>query len=124
MNRRLIGGLLLLLGAAVIVRPYLPAGPGWLGVRIEPAPGGRGVRIVEPMPGGPAAAAGLAAGDVITRLGDDEVADVRGFIARIAGSRPGESVDLTVRRDGRETSFKVRLGRRPRDLPDPSLEEE
>lgn len=61
---------------------------------------------------GPAAEAGLKGGDVITRFNDSVVAtadDIRGLLKKC---KPGEEVELIVRRDEKKLSLTVKLGKR------------
>jgi carboxyl-terminal processing protease len=74
--------------------------------------GGEGVRVVAPMPGSPAARAGLQAGDVIVKLDDQPLLGVplSDAISRMRG-QPGTPVSITVRRPGIEQEFTVALTR-------------
>ncbi len=87
---------------------------GYLGVDATDAgdrPGG-GARITVVAPDGPAGAAGLAPGDVVTTLAGDRVSDVADLLAAVARRHPGDPVDVIVwRGDGRST-IKVTLGER------------
>ena len=62
---------------------------------------------------GPAAKAGIRAGDVV--VGDQRRSDrsSRGLIRAVAVVPPGNSVRVTVRRQGREMEIPVNVGRRP-----------
>lgn len=66
-------------------------------------------------PEGPAAAAGLKAGDVITRLGSQAVSSGPSLISAIWTHQPGDTVPLTYERDGRESTVQVTLGERKGD---------
>jgi C-terminal processing protease CtpA/Prc len=69
-----------------------------------------GALISEVMKDSPAEKAGLLAGDVITKIGDkavDDEGDVRHLIQE---HKPGDQVDFTVMRDGKEETVKVTLG--------------
>jgi hypothetical protein len=70
-----------------------------------------GVRVAGVSPGGPAAEAGIQIGDVIVEIDGAALADPRGrdregqsptelLLAQMGNVEPGESVELTVRRDG------------------------
>jgi len=61
--------------------------------RLGAPPGTSGVVVASLEGGGPADAAGLERGDVITRCGDAAVADAAGLLDRILAGRPGD--DLT-----------------------------
>ena len=58
---------------------------------------GVGVRIMDVFAFGPAERAGLRAGDVLIRWGDDDLWDTR-LRQRLAAAKPGDAADLTVRR--------------------------
>lgn len=87
---------------------------GWLGVAAADAVerAGGGAQISGLTPGGPAEAAGLLAGDVVSALGDDRVADVADLIAAVARRRPGDPVTLTVWRGTERARVSVKLGER------------
>jgi len=87
---------------------------GWLGVAAADAVefAGGGAQISGLTSGGPADAAGLLAGDVVSALGDDRVADVADLIAAVARRRPGDPVTLTVWRGTERSRVSVKLGER------------
>ncbi len=68
--------------------------------------------LVNNVPEGPAAEAGIQAGDVIVRFAGQPVADIRDLVRRVADSPVGEAVPLTVLRDGKEVALEITLGRR------------
>ena len=59
---------------------------------------GAGLRTVEP--GSAADEAGLEPGDVVTRIDGEPVSGFQSLVATIRGYRPGDTVTLTVVRDG------------------------
>ena len=63
--------------------------------------------------GGPAASAGLKAGDVITSLGGKHVANYDALTAAVSATKPGEKVTVTVKRHGSTRSVSVTMGSRP-----------
>ena len=65
------------------------------------------------VPGSPAAKAGLQAGDLITAVNGTAVASVNQFVATIANYAPGDTVTLTVNRNGQNKQIKVTLGAQP-----------
>ncbi|MBB3660564.1 serine protease Do [Rhizobium sp. BK650] len=100
---------------------------GWLGVylqemtkeiaealRIDPA---RGVLISGVDPRGPAAPAGIRAGDVIVNLNNLEVRDPRQLQRIVAEIPVGTAVPVTVVREGRSTELTVTLTRREAPVP-------
>ncbi|HEX6920131.1 MAG TPA: trypsin-like peptidase domain-containing protein [Actinomycetes bacterium] len=60
--------------------------------------------------GGPAEKAGLKPGDVIVAIDGKRVADSSELIVAIRSKSPGDTVRLTVRRDGDQKTLEVRLG--------------
>lgn len=81
-----------------------------LGLSVEMADGL--VRVTAPMPGTPAARAGLRAGDLIIRLDDEPVVGMTlaDAVARMRGE-PGSPIELTIRRAGQEDLLTVSLVR-------------
>jgi putative serine protease PepD len=63
--------------------------------------------------GGPAASGGLRAGDVITSLDGTTVRDSSSLVAAIASHKPGDKVDVTVRRGSNTVHATVTLGTQP-----------
>ena len=98
---------------------------GWLGVSVSDAVvagavnGGRaaGVAIVGIDRAGPAARAGLRAGDVVTSVNGDRVDTSRGLTRAVAATAPGGAVTLAVRRGTQTLELPVTVGRRPSDPP-------
>ena len=68
--------------------------------------------MVTDVPAGPAADAGVQAGDVITRFAGGDVADTRDLVRRVADAPVGQAVDVTVQRAGKPVDLKITLGRR------------
>jgi serine protease Do len=95
---------------------------GWLGVSVqdaateEGAPRGaarRGVMIAGVERNSPAARAGLRAGDVVTALNGERIETSRALVRNVAAVPPGNTVKLSVLREGREREVPVQVGRRP-----------
>ncbi len=89
---------------------------GWLGVEVreDTIPGG-GVAIDSVDRAGPAARAGLRAGDVVTAVNGEPVGSANALIKAIAALPPGSVVSLTVHRGTHDVSVPVTVGRRPAD---------
>ncbi len=94
---------------------------GWLGVRIQDvtddvaeAIGMEKVAgaLVTDVPEGPAAEAGMEAGDVILSFDGKDVQDTRGLVRQVGNSEVGKTVRVVVFRDGKTKTLKVTLGRR------------
>ncbi len=67
--------------------------------------------------GSPAAKAGLQPGDVVTAINSNEVHSTNGFIATVGNYKPGQTVTMTVRRNGTNHQIHVTLGDRPATAP-------
>lgn len=88
-----------------------------IGITLDMEYGGDGARVGGPSggagavePDGPADRAGLREGDVVTRAGEREVHSGEELIVRIRSHRPGDKLELNVRRKGEERSVRVTLG--------------
>ena len=96
---------------------------GWIGVQIQPVTAEiadnlglkspEGALVSDPQANGPAAKAGIEAGDVITAVNGSAVKDARDLAKQIGAMAPGASVKLTVWRKGEEKSFSMTLGELP-----------
>ncbi|MET9750604.1 S1C family serine protease [Streptomyces ardesiacus] len=69
-----------------------------------------GVAVVEVRKGGPAADAGLRAGDIVVRLGDTDITTVTSLSEALASMRPGDRTKVTYTRNGAEHTAEVTLG--------------
>ena len=74
----------------------------------------RGVVVLDLAAGGPAAAAGLRYGDVITGLSGRAITDVADLQGALRSTRPGQQVPTTVQRASRTLSVTVTIGDAPR----------
>ena len=68
------------------------------------------------VPDGPAAKAGVKDGDIITKMGDQPVDALHPLDAVLSQFSPGDTVRLTVLRDGQTLTIDVVLGVRPAGL--------
>ncbi|UGQ09483.1 trypsin-like peptidase domain-containing protein [Yinghuangia sp. ASG 101] len=59
--------------------------------------------------GGPADRAGLRAGDIVTAIDGKKVADANELVVAVRSRTPGETVRLTVQRDGGEVTLPLTL---------------
>jgi len=94
---------------------------GWLGVRIQDVTPdvaeAMGLEIaagalVTDVPAGPAADAGMLAGDVITSFDGVKVPDTRELVRQVGYTEVGKMVRVVVFREGATKTLKVTLGRR------------
>jgi putative serine protease PepD len=84
----------------------------YLGVSLEDAASG-GARIATVTSGSPAAHAGLKAGDVVTALDGHSIANAEELTAAVVSKQPGDTVKITVKRDGSTKTLTATLGTRP-----------
>ncbi|MEX1236562.1 MAG: Do family serine endopeptidase [Roseovarius sp.] len=68
--------------------------------------------LVTDVPDGPAAEAGMMAGDVITSFDGVKVPDTRELVRQVGETEVGKTVRVVVFRDGGTQTLKVTLGRR------------
>jgi hypothetical protein len=92
-----------------------PASPGYgayLGTvpDMTGAPGG--VRLVGVRAGSPAEKAGLRGDDIITRIGSTDTPDLQAMTDALRSHRPGDTVEIVVRRGAGVTKFRATLGTR------------
>ena len=97
--------------AALATAPV--SGSGYLGVYLEGAADGGGVRLAEIVGDSPAAKAGLKAGDVIVAIGDRTTASEEELRSAIAGFGAGAKVKITFLRDGEKRRTSARLATAP-----------
>lgn len=96
---------------------------GWLGVQAQDltpelaqrtgAKSGTGVLISAVARRGPAAAAGLKPGDVVTAIEGKAVPDAAALMAATAAIKPGSVVNVDVLRQAKPLSLRATLGERP-----------
>jgi S1-C subfamily serine protease len=72
-----------------------------------------GVGVVAITSGGGAERAGLRAGDVITAVGGAQTTDTTALSQALAAAEPGDTVTVTISRDGQDRSVQVTLGELP-----------
>lgn len=95
---------------------------GWLGANYGDAPilpgslpsgAPRGVALTRILPGGPAAQAGLQVGDVLTRIGDEDIVDQADLRDREAATPPGSRIRVSGLRAGVPFDVELELVQRP-----------
>lgn len=79
------------------------------------APAENGVQIAQVRPGSPAAQAGLATGDVVTRVGGEPVATPQAFVAAVRTARAGRVTTFDIERQGQTLALPVTLLEAPRE---------
>ncbi|MEQ1709032.1 MAG: trypsin-like peptidase domain-containing protein [Terricaulis sp.] len=94
---------------------------GWLGVRLANLSEEAGARagyageggavVTRITPNGPAAAAGLRAGDVVVKFGDRDVADSRALTRMVGEAQVGDQVVLEIVREGQRLALRATIQR-------------
>jgi S1-C subfamily serine protease len=101
-----------------VSRPWLGASTQSLTsdlARLLGTPGARGVLVTDVVPGGPAARAGLRAGDVVVQVDQSRI-ESRGHLdGAVRRGKPGQVVRLRALRRARPVVAEVRLGEEPDD---------
>jgi hypothetical protein len=72
-----------------------------------PPRGQPGVLLSDVRPGGGAEKGGMKRGDILVRLGKNEVRSVEDLMYVLMSSKPGETVTASVLRDGKEVKLEV-----------------
>ena len=81
-----------------------------IGVTLDTSYTDGGSRISEVNPGGPAEAAGLRSGDIITALAGRETSDSTELVVAIRDFAPGDTVGITYLRSGESQTVDLVLG--------------
>ena len=87
----------------------------YLGVTLDFENAGNGVGIQEVAPNSPASKAGVQPGDVILKIGDSDVASVQDLPGILRQRKPGDEVDVLVKRAGKDVTVTVKLTGPPRN---------
>jgi serine protease Do len=80
---------------------------GYLGLRMVETPAGVGV--VAPIPGGPAEAAGVQAGDLVENYDGEKVRSMEQLINSVQRTRIGRKVSLIVNREGQQVKLEATI---------------
>jgi len=88
--------------------------PGYLGLMADDAKDrGRGVRVTNIRPIGPAAMGGVLKGDLITSIDGVRVRQMSDMAAILGVCRAGQTIAVDVLRADKKQSLKITLGHRP-----------
>jgi putative serine protease PepD len=85
----------------------------YLGVSTGDTAGTAGAAVGEVVQGGPAASAGLRAGDVVTAVDGTPIDGSADLVAAIAAKKPGDRITLTVARGSGTETVTATLGTQP-----------
>jgi len=84
--------------------------PGYVGMAIRTTEEPRQVVIGDVLEGSPAKKAGLKKDDVILKVGAGEATDLRTTIDLCRRAKPGSTLTLRIKRDGKEQDIAVKVG--------------
>ena len=109
--------------AAAAPQPAAKPASAFLGVVVAAVPAmlaehlglkaGEGIVVQALVPDGPAAKAGVAVHDVITRVADHPVGSPVDLTQQVAARKPGETIRLMLIHQGKPAAIEVALGPRP-----------
>jgi S1-C subfamily serine protease len=89
---------------------------GYMGVQLDHrTDGGSGALVADVVAGSAAAKAGIKVGDVVVAVDGEPITGQAALIATIRDLAPGESVTVSLVRDGEPVDVVVVLGERPPD---------
>jgi serine protease DegS len=90
---------------------------GWMGLEVQTISGPglqrQSLRVTGTHPRGPAAKTGIKEGDIITHIDMQPVMDGRATMHQIALLRPGDAVEISLRRGEQDLVLQVIVGIRP-----------
>lgn len=97
---------------------------GYLGVRFSSAPveidssfvGGKGVRILEVVPGGSADKAGMKVDDIVMKIDGNPVEGSESLSSFVRAKRPGATIDIEVLRGDKIVKIPLSLAEMPDDV--------
>lgn len=95
----------------VVIQPLTPDLADSFG--IEP---GKGILVAQVADGSPAQQAGIKQGDVIVAFEGNKVTNIGHFRNQVSITPPGNRVELTVLRDGKEKTVHVSIGKLGKNL--------
>ncbi|MDR2400126.1 MAG: Do family serine endopeptidase [Deferribacteraceae bacterium] len=95
---------------------------GWLGITLQNIdnnlaksfglPDTEGALVADVIKGDPADTAGVKSGDVIKKVDGNDIIDSRALTQYVGGKKPGDTVRLSIVRDGKSITIGVKLGER------------
>jgi S1-C subfamily serine protease len=101
------------LGASTIAARPAPTKPGapmrQVGVSVARTESGEGARVTRVAEGSTAATGGLKVDDIITAVADKPVKSAEDYLKALGGHKDGDSVEFTVKREGKPVKLKLTL---------------
>ena len=92
--------------------PFAKRLSGFLGVQLKEDEKSGEVSITELVEDQAAAKAGLLAGDVLLKVGEEKIENIEGLQTSMKELSEGDTVSLTYRRDDKEQAIELKLGGR------------
>jgi hypothetical protein len=106
----MIGNMMKLFGGMLRVQPESAARPrGFLGAELTESDSRVVVGAV--LTGSPAEKAGLKTGDVVKRIGDNEIESIKDVNRRLKSRPEGETISIGANRDGADREVTIKLGK-------------
>ncbi len=68
-----------------------------------------GLKLSDVRPGGPASRAGIKGGDIIVVFGGKPIGTIYDYMESLKGYKPGDQVEVIVKRAGKDVKFNVKL---------------
>ncbi len=73
----------------------------------------KGVKLSAVREGSPAEKGGIKGGDVIIGFGGKPIATIYDYTDSLGRSKPGDQVEIVVKRDGKDVTLKITIGSKP-----------
>ncbi|MFQ9634673.1 MAG: PDZ domain-containing protein, partial [Coprobacillus cateniformis] len=70
----------------------------------------KGIYVADVQNDSAASKAGIQTGDVITKFDNEEIESYKDFLTKLYSKKPGDTVKLTINRNGSTSTVNVKLG--------------
>ena len=86
---------------------------GFIGLKFKWDEDKKVAEVLETVKDSPAEKAGLKEGDIVSKINGKESRDSQDFVDKVRAAKPGDTLTLTLSRDGKEMEIKVKAGKAP-----------
>lgn len=86
---------------------------GFIGLKFKWDEDKKVAEVLETIKDSPAEKAGLKEGDLVSKINGKESKDSTDFVDKVRAAKPGDTLTLTLTRDGKEMEIKVKAGKAP-----------